>query len=273
LSFTVNGEDWTFDGTNITHAFTDGTESLLAPVIGLSPGATVSPESGAEQDFFTYEGVTYTVTAEDGTTQYYTVRATSGWYNRTDWLVLPRHGYHDWNIPDGIGSQSLWYGGRPMLAIDDDLESGWHSFAYDYVPLPQMLIIDMRKSRRVSQVIGEGLYCNNIELYVTDDPAIPGYAPYTINWGEDEDAYWRGAHYDEWANPLIPQIPETPPAEWGSPTQVSVSEEAYPRIDGVTFYRFSCDLQDAKGQFLILVFNGSSADPHIAVFNVAVNSN
>jgi hypothetical protein len=269
----VNGEDWTFDGTNITHAFTDGTESLLAPVIGLSPGATVSPESGVEQDFFTYEGVTYTVTAEDGTTQYYTVRATSGWYNRTDWLVLPRHGYHPWS-PDGDGAQTLWPGGNPMLIIDNDLESGWHSPAMWYAPLPQMLIVDMKKSRRVSQIIGEGLYCPNIQLYVTDNLSIDGYSPYTVNWSGEEDASGRGAHYDEWANSLMDQIPETPPAEWGDPTQVNATQEEYPRIPQALYYQFSYNLPEASwGRFLILVFpETSSADgPYIGVFNLEVN--
>jgi hypothetical protein len=50
-------------------ATTDVTK--LAPAISLSPNATVSPASGVAQDFS--KVVTYTVTAEDGTTQAYTV--------------------------------------------------------------------------------------------------------------------------------------------------------------------------------------------------------
>lgn len=50
--------------------------SAIAPVITLSDGATVSPESGVEQDFTS--PVTYTVTAEDGTTQAYVVTVIPG---------------------------------------------------------------------------------------------------------------------------------------------------------------------------------------------------
>ena len=44
----------------------------LAPVITVSPGASISPTSGTSRDFS--NSVTYTVTAEDGLTQQYTVR-------------------------------------------------------------------------------------------------------------------------------------------------------------------------------------------------------
>ncbi len=45
--------------------------SALAPTIALSTNATVSPASGAAQDFT--KPVSYTVTAEDGSSQVYTV--------------------------------------------------------------------------------------------------------------------------------------------------------------------------------------------------------
>ncbi len=48
--------------------------TTLAPTIALSPKATVSPASGAAQNFT--NPVTYTVTAEDGTNQKYTVTVT-----------------------------------------------------------------------------------------------------------------------------------------------------------------------------------------------------
>ena len=49
--------------------------SALAPEISVSPGATISPASGSTQDFT--NPVTYTVTAEDGSTETYTVVAAS----------------------------------------------------------------------------------------------------------------------------------------------------------------------------------------------------
>ncbi len=50
--------------------------TALAPTITLPPGASVSPASGEKKDFT--NPVTYTVTAEDGTKQTYTVTVTKG---------------------------------------------------------------------------------------------------------------------------------------------------------------------------------------------------
>jgi hypothetical protein len=77
-SFSVDGEAWTIEGdTLITHVYPSGTTvGQRTPTITLLPGATVSPASGVPQNFFTAEGVTYTVTSEDGsTTKTYVVRA------------------------------------------------------------------------------------------------------------------------------------------------------------------------------------------------------
>ncbi|MDR1171167.1 MAG: DUF5018 domain-containing protein [Bacteroidales bacterium] len=69
LSFSVNGEAWTIDGTDITRTYPAKTEATaLAPAITLSSGATVNPPATAAQNFFAEGGVAYTVTAEDGTT-------------------------------------------------------------------------------------------------------------------------------------------------------------------------------------------------------------
>jgi hypothetical protein len=78
VSFTAGGETWTISGTDITKTFPYGTDvTALAPTITLSEGATVSPASGAVQDFSAADGVIYTVTAEDGTTtKTYTAKAT-----------------------------------------------------------------------------------------------------------------------------------------------------------------------------------------------------
>jgi exo-beta-1,3-glucanase (GH17 family) len=78
VSFTVDGVAWDINGTSITHTYPAGTEATsLTPSVSLSSGATVSPASGVVQNFFTVDGVTYTVTAEDGsTTKTYAVKAT-----------------------------------------------------------------------------------------------------------------------------------------------------------------------------------------------------
>jgi hypothetical protein len=73
----VNGTAWNISGTTITYTYPEGTAATaLTPTITVSAGATVTPASGVAQNFFTGAGVTYTVTAEDGTTtKTYTVSA------------------------------------------------------------------------------------------------------------------------------------------------------------------------------------------------------
>jgi hypothetical protein len=88
LMFSVDALTWNIEGTAISHNYpADKTTEPLAPVITVSPGATVNPPSGTAQNLFTAEGIAYTVTAEDRvTTKTYTARATKSLY--TDCLVL-----------------------------------------------------------------------------------------------------------------------------------------------------------------------------------------
>jgi uncharacterized repeat protein (TIGR02543 family) len=72
--FRIAAAQGTISGTNITIIlpYDDGAEiNSLAPVISVSPSATVSPASGVTQNF--NSPVMYTVTAEDGSQQMYTV--------------------------------------------------------------------------------------------------------------------------------------------------------------------------------------------------------
>ena len=65
----------TITGNNVAVTVPSGTDvTSLTPTIVVSPEATVSPASGTAQDFTS--PVTYTVTAEDGTTATYTVTVT-----------------------------------------------------------------------------------------------------------------------------------------------------------------------------------------------------
>jgi hypothetical protein len=78
FTVTVGGQEVRGDidepNNRITLTLPTGTDvTALAPVITLSDKATVSPASGAAQDFT--NPVTYRVTAEDGTTRDYTVTA------------------------------------------------------------------------------------------------------------------------------------------------------------------------------------------------------
>jgi hypothetical protein len=76
VSFSVDGVEWDISGMYITKTYPiETTDASFAPVITLSPGATVNPPSGEAQNFFTPRSVTYTVTAEDGvTTKTYTAK-------------------------------------------------------------------------------------------------------------------------------------------------------------------------------------------------------
>jgi len=74
LSFSVAGANGTNSGTAIAVTVPYGTNvTALTPTIAIS-GASVSPASGAAQNFT--NPVTYTVTAEDGSTKTYTVTVT-----------------------------------------------------------------------------------------------------------------------------------------------------------------------------------------------------
>ncbi len=77
-SFKVGNDTWQVSGTNISFQYSKGTpQEDLTPIIVTSDKASVNPKSGVAQNFFTTEGVKYTVTAEDGTTtKTYTAKAT-----------------------------------------------------------------------------------------------------------------------------------------------------------------------------------------------------
>ncbi len=69
--FTIDGVDGTITGTDIALTLPAGTDvSVLTPTI-VHTGETINPTSGVAQDFT--NPVVYTVTAEDNTTQEYTV--------------------------------------------------------------------------------------------------------------------------------------------------------------------------------------------------------
>jgi len=76
LSFKVGSNTWQLSGTQFSFSYDKGTEiGNLSPSIEISPKATVKPASGESQDFSNEKAVTYTVTAEDGSTKTYTAKA------------------------------------------------------------------------------------------------------------------------------------------------------------------------------------------------------
>jgi autotransporter-associated beta strand protein len=78
LTFVFPGQlDTVISGTNISLTVPTGTNvTALAPTFTVSPSATASPASGTALNFTSAQ--TYTITAEDTTTQVYTVTVTTG---------------------------------------------------------------------------------------------------------------------------------------------------------------------------------------------------
>ncbi len=114
----------TFSGTNISVTVPYGTDvSALAPIHTLSPLATCAPASGAVRNFTTPQ--TYTVTAQDGSTQAYTVTVTVGPSPFSTWAADPAQGLtagvndgpNDDPDHDGIVNlMEFTLGGAPMVS-------------------------------------------------------------------------------------------------------------------------------------------------------------
>jgi hypothetical protein len=120
-SFTVNDKAWDIDDTNITRAYPEEeVAASLTPTITLSPGAMVNPSSGTAQNFFTEQGVTYTVTAEDGvTTKTYTVKAT---------LRSVDSGNYTWTLTGAPGNYTLTISGSGAMGSYDNEDVPWYSY-------------------------------------------------------------------------------------------------------------------------------------------------
>jgi hypothetical protein len=160
-------------------------------------------------------------------------------HDTRDWVVIPRNGSHNWGS-DGSGTQTLWSGGNPMLILDNDAASGWHSHVGNNPPFPQVLIIDMKEVRRVSKVIASGGYWNTVQLYLTNDLSMPGYYTYSVDW---DDANREG-NYNNWVNRFTNQVPGDVPESWGAPVAQGYGEQSYSFLLSPVL----------EGRFLILRF-------------------
>ncbi|WP_420317500.1 DUF5018 domain-containing protein [Ekhidna sp.] len=104
LSFTFSEVEGSATVNNTAHTVVAeavaGTDvSAITPTIGLSQNATISPDTGIEQDFTS--AVTYTVTAEDGTTQDWEITITEALAAPTD-IVLSNS-----SIDENLSTNSL----------------------------------------------------------------------------------------------------------------------------------------------------------------------
>jgi autotransporter-associated beta strand protein len=125
LSFGIPSQtSSTISGTNITVNMPAGTNTVsLAPSFGLSLYATSAPSSGTPRDFRTPQ--TYTVTAQDLTTQVYTVTVVIAGSPYSTWATDPAQGLtaglNDGALadPDGDGVSNLLeftFGGSPLIS-------------------------------------------------------------------------------------------------------------------------------------------------------------
>jgi hypothetical protein len=185
-------------------------------------------------------------------------------YERQDWVVAARYGNHGWGN-DGVGDQTEWAGGHPMLILDDDLKSGWHSKLG--TPSPQVLIIDMKESRAVVQVIlyndaNNHGYWKNIEFCLTDNLPLPGYVTHTVNW--DATPASRAENYSIWYNNMISLFPaDVPIASWGSPlAQTEYKAETTARFVSVSLP------QNSQGRYLIILFPNNNSDGYHTFIDV-----
>jgi hypothetical protein len=259
VTFAVENASVYIEGTNITLAFPAGTvPGPLTPTVTPSPGATVDPASGEARDgFFTAEGVSYTVTAEDGiTTKTYTVKAILAsyvWADRTGWTAEANGGILGWPHLDpevGWGGRGTvngveYIGGNPMLVLDGDLESGWHSAEN----IPTVMVVNMQETKtvsslKISHVLGamtggddngwqprpEWVYFEHINVYVSNTPFNPnGDDELSLNlWGEpvryDRDMGSAGPFEIDLPTPLRGQylILEFEPHIWISFAELEV---------------------------------------------------
>jgi hypothetical protein len=268
LSFVVEDEVWDINGTDITFAhppeiagtpvashsyilphMIDGGDET--PIIIVSPGARVNPGSGVpQQNFYTEEGVTYTVTAEDGVTQkIYTAKATvqvMSKYVTRDWTVVTKNNY---NWGDGRGSQTLWPGGHSMLLLDDDPASGWHSQLG--ASLPNVIVVDMKNSNPIYMIHAVGDYFHKLQIYLTDELPYPGYVPYTVDWDDENNRY---GNYDQWLSSARNLIPSGMPlSSWGTP----IVDET---LTVKSTFTFTFAEENVQGRYLILLFPDNDSD-------------
>jgi hypothetical protein len=246
ISFAVDGTEWKINGTDITCVYPpEITETTLTPTITLSPGATVNPPADVPQNFFTGQGVRYTVTSEDGAaTKTYTVKATIKTirkYAMHDWTVATRN-RHGWD--DGIGDQTLWPGGHPMLILDNDSVSGWHSPLRE--PFPHVIIVDMKTSNPIYRIHADGGYWHHLQIYLTDELPFSGYVSHTVDWDDENN---RENNYEQWLSligNLMPSGYDMPVLSWGAP----IVDVTLPVSNTFTF-NFG---ESVQGRYLIFLF-------------------
>ncbi|MDR0600919.1 MAG: leucine-rich repeat protein [Treponema sp.] len=136
LSDSTTVKEGTIAGTTILVTVPSGTADLtFAPLITVSPGARVSPASGETRNF---DGpVTYTVTAEDGSTTVYTAAVMKPVTNIGDYL--------------GAGTYSGTAGAPVPLPVEIILSSGWANLLTDIQTAGKYVALDLSACTGVTE--------------------------------------------------------------------------------------------------------------------------
>jgi hypothetical protein len=229
--FTVSGAETRVSGQTVTFIFPKGTtpNTSIVPNIKLtSTLATIDPDPKEPKDFFAESGVQYIVTAEDGTTKTYAVRARIAgteqyeWVPpavRQTWTVDANCGIQPWGSEGSVGGNT-YSAGNPMLVLDNNHSSGWHTMSIGW-DMP-MIVIDMKVNMEISAIrlsnnhpddviLHDHWRLKELTIYLSDVPIDPNN---TESWAAltDPVGYWNA---DEWL------IGVNPPYEITLPTPAS----------------------------------------------------
>ncbi|RED93604.1 DUF5018 domain-containing protein [Marinoscillum furvescens] len=153
----------TIEGTAITAEVPYGTDlTALIPTVTISALASVSPESGVAQDFSS--DVTYTVTAQDGSTTAYTVTVTEGAKPGLDVQAK-------WELVNRTSSRPSWF----TANNDADIAIGAES-VYAVNNRDKLRILDRatgvekdsEKFLKQSKTGLSGIYANIVDAHVDE---------------------------------------------------------------------------------------------------------
>jgi hypothetical protein len=100
--------------------------------------------------------------------------------NRYNWSATAKDGHFKWGA-DGTVNGQTYPGGSPMLVLDGQSATGWHTpNSGDTIngggpsSLPQCLVIDMQAPRRITQMSLEGVnYLKTVKVFLTVNGTSP----------------------------------------------------------------------------------------------------
>jgi uncharacterized protein (TIGR02145 family) len=169
-------------------------------------------------------------------------------YDRANWTAVARNGNHPWG-GDGVGAQNLWAGGHPMLMLDPDPTSGWHSRLG--TEMPQFVVIDMKENLPVDSITLTGDYWHDIKAYIGTEPPLSHYVvtPYTIDWNSPT----RVDDYSAWYTPISEALGSTDLSSWTPLGSTTVA-------DGEKNAKIEFPETGNTGRYLVVLFPDNTSN-------------